>query len=150
MSDEWTMSGLGIESVGMLGGLAGGRARGVSGAPSDGAARAGARESFGSGLARALGAGGAEDDGSDRAREAAEELVSAALVRPVLARMRASNGAAGPFAPGLWEKTFGPLVDGEVASRIVRASQLGIVDRIAETLTARGVGVSEREEAGRG
>ena len=79
----------------------------------------------------------------------AEELVSGAFVRPVLAKMRETNQAAPPFAPGLYEKTFGPLLDTEISQQIVRSSKFLLVDAMTDQLMAkvrRGAG----REAGHG
>lgn len=77
---------------------------------------------------------GAESAASRRARESAEDLVAVSLVEPTLKLLRESNGAAAPFAPGEAEKAFGPLLDQAVAQRLVRASNFGIVDRVASDL----------------
>ena len=72
--------------------------------------------------------------GKGEAREAAEEFVAGALVLPVLKQLRETSSAWGPFAPGQHEKTFGGLLDQEIASRIVQASNFGLVDRLAHDL----------------
>lgn len=76
------------------------------------------------------------DQGSpeDKARFAAEEFVATTLITPILKQLREMNQASGPFAPGRYEKTFGALFDGEIASRIVRASHFPLVDRLARDL----------------
>jgi len=69
-----------------------------------------------------------------RARAAAEEFVATALVKPVLSRMREGSQAAAPFAPGPYEKQFGPLIDNEIAKRLVQASRFDVVDAVARNL----------------
>ena len=59
------------------------------------------------------------------------------LVEPTLKLLRESNSAAPPFAPGDAEKAFGPLLDAEIARRVVRASGFGLVDRVASDLLKR-------------
>jgi Rod binding domain-containing protein len=67
----------------------------------------------------------------------AEELVSGAFVRPVLAKMRETNQAAPPFAPGRWEKTFGPMMDEQISKNIVESSRFPLVDTLTEQLMAK-------------
>lgn len=74
----------------------------------------------------------------ERARRAAESFVSLALIQPVLKQLRETNMAEAPFAPGEVEKQFGPLLDAEISRRITRASNFGLVDRVAELLLERG------------
>lgn len=119
----------------------GAEAAGLAGTPTRGGG------AFGAALERAVSEGGEPPAvASEKAREAAEELVSAALVRPVLSRMRASNAAEAPFAPGLWEKTFGPMLDAEMSSRIVRAGGFDLVDRLAQSLTKRSDALASAKE----
>lgn len=73
------------------------------------------------------------DPGKD-ARKAAEEFVSIAFIEPVLKSLRDSNQAAPPFAPTDAEKSFGPLLDAEIAQRIVAREQYGLVDSVARQL----------------
>lgn len=73
-----------------------------------------------------------------KARATAEQLVAVSLVEPTLKLLRESNDAAAPFAPGEAEKAFGPLLDQAIAERVVRASNFGIVDRLASDLLKHG------------
>jgi|GEM_PF-2463353 len=79
-----------------------------------------------------------------RAREAAEGLVSAALIEPVLKRLRESGGAAAPFAPNAAERSFRQMLDAEFAQRMVKSGRGGggwpLVDKLAQDLLARGTG----------
>jgi len=70
----------------------------------------------------------------EAARKAAEELVSIAFIQPVLAQLRENNHAAAPFAPGPAEKAFQPLLDAEIAQRIVQRTDYGLVDAVARRL----------------
>jgi hypothetical protein len=76
-------------------------------------------------------------DEQKQAREAAEELVARSLVQPLLARMRESRDAAPPFGPGEFDKTFGGLMDAEMANRLTRAGNWALIDRVTESLIAR-------------
>jgi len=76
-----------------------------------------------------------EQDQRKKVREAAEEFVSMALVEPVLAKMRAMNSAAEPFAPGAYEKAFAPFVDSAWSKGIVRAEGWSLVERVEQWMT---------------
>jgi hypothetical protein len=98
------------------------------------------------------GAGGSDGGGEgsfaarfEEAREAAGELVANAFVKPVLSELRASTMAAEPFKPGMWEKRFGPIVDGMVAEELVGKEGWGLVDVMAE----RFVGLARASERGK-
>lgn len=73
----------------------------------------------------------------EAAREAAEQLVSVALVQPIFERLRASNQAAPPFGPGPGEKTFAGLLDAEFSRRLTTSAQWPLVDSIAARLSAK-------------
>jgi len=79
------------------------------------------------------------------ARSAAEEFVSLSLIQPILAQMRKSEWAAEPFSPGLTEQRFGPLLDGVISRRVVKASNFGLVDAVARHL--RGAAQEARADA---
>ncbi len=92
-------------------------------------------------------ASGAAGDGKAsldraRARGAAAEFVAATLVQPILASLRDTNESAAPFAPGEAERAFGPMLDAEIAERIVKSARFSIVDVIAKQLVGEGKGVS--------
>ncbi len=70
----------------------------------------------------------------EKARDAAEELVSISLVQPILKELRDTNRATGPFAPGAGEKAFGPLLDAAMAKQIVSAQGFNVVDAVAEKM----------------
>lgn len=83
------------------------------------------------------GAAGADDSPEGKARAAAEEFVSMALVQPILKQMREANQAPPPFGPGQGEKNFGHIVDAQVARGIVQSSNFGVVGAIQQQLLAR-------------
>ncbi|MCB9838830.1 MAG: hypothetical protein H6813_05785 [Phycisphaeraceae bacterium] len=91
-------------------------------------------ERFDSALRRAL---GGDQRTTETPRQAAQEFIAIALVQPVLAQLRETNQAAAPFAPGDVEKRFGPLLDAEIAHRMVRSSGWGLVDAVESRLTQR-------------
>lgn len=74
---------------------------------------------------------------SDKIREAAEQLVSATFITPVLSQVRESGMAAPPFAPTPGEKQFGALLDQRIADEIVKSSSLPIVDRLTRDFSAK-------------
>ena len=86
---------------------------------------------FDSALRRAL---GGDQMTQQSPREAAEEFIAMALVQPILAQLRETNQAAGPFAPGDVEKRFGPMLDAEIAHRMVKSTGWGLVDAVASRL----------------
>jgi len=69
-----------------------------------------------------------------RAGEAAQKLVASTLVEPILKQLRETNNAAAPFGPSEAEKQFGPILDGQIADRIVGAADFPLVDRIKQDL----------------
>ena len=70
----------------------------------------------------------------EMAREAATQLVSAALILPVLESLRDSPMLRPPFAPGFAEKRFAPLLDQQIADRIAGAANFSLVDQIVDRL----------------
>ncbi len=138
----WSSAGQ-IDAIGSLGGAAQERA---AASRASRIASGGPVRTFSSALARVEDPVAAQRPTPDRsakeqalrdARAAAEELVAVTLVQPVLAQMRETNQAEGPFAPGHWEKTFAPLVDAEIARRIVGASGWGLVEEMAQDFASR-------------
>lgn len=73
----------------------------------------------------------------DEIRAAAEQLVSATFIVPVLTQVRESSMAAPPFAPTPGEKQFGSMLDQRLADEIVRSSRLPIVERLTRDFAAR-------------
>jgi hypothetical protein len=82
-----------------------------------------------------------EGDADDKARRAAEQFVSTTFILPILKELRAQNRAAPPFGPTQAEKTLGPMMDAQLADRMVRSGQFALVDRVAAELR----GVERRE-----
>ncbi len=74
----------------------------------------------------------------DSPRGVAEQLVSVALVQPVLSGFRGSSMAAPPFAPTGTERAFRGMLDAALARDVVRRGNWPIVDRIARALESRG------------
>ncbi|RMH23647.1 MAG: hypothetical protein D6693_11135 [Planctomycetota bacterium] len=68
------------------------------------------------------------------ARDAAEEFVAVAFIEPVLRSLRESNHAPAPFGPTAAEKSFGPLLDAQIARGIVARERYGLVDAVARGL----------------
>lgn len=94
-----------------------------------------AQEAFAQVISRATGAG--DQSPEARARAAAEQLVSTALVQPVLKQMRETSQAAPPFAPGQGERTFRGLMDAGLAHKMVKSGSWGLVDRLAHGMLKR-------------
>jgi hypothetical protein len=91
---------------------------------------------------------GGEGTPEERARKAAEQLVSTALVQPIFKRLRESNMAAAPFGPNQMERTFGPMRDAAFAQRMVGSQNWALVDRLAQRMlgkTPEGSGKAEAD-----
>jgi len=73
----------------------------------------------------------------DRARKAAEQLVSTALVQPIFKRLRESNNAPAPFGPNQAEKMFGSMLDTTYAERMVTSQNWGLVDKLARGMLSK-------------
>lgn len=98
-------------------------------------ARAGGdRALFSDALAKAR---GAERGTAGEARDAAEQLVAASLILPVLKGLREGNQAAAPFAPGPGEKAFRGMMDDMLAQKLVKRSNWVLVDKVAERIVRR-------------
>ncbi|MFT3685826.1 MAG: hypothetical protein QM783_13035 [Phycisphaerales bacterium] len=78
-----------------------------------------------------------ETQKAERARNAAEELVSVAFVQPILKNLR-GGGVMGelpaPFGPGAGEKQFRTIADAQMARHLVHASNWGLVDSLTKKL----------------
>ena len=73
-----------------------------------------------------------------RAEKAAGDLVSNALILPMLKQLRRSPwGENGLFSGGIGEKTFGPEFDMQIADRIAHSPRLGVKAAIASRLMKR-------------
>lgn len=90
------------------------------------------RDLFAAAIARHQAAPGASRE--DQARDAAQQLVAASLVSPVLASLRQSPWAAAPFAPNQAERTFGQMYDAALAQRLVQSSRWPLVDAVARRM----------------
>lgn len=132
-----TSSNFGVSNNASLGGLMSGGPRvapfgGVSARAQQSIEE---QDSFASVLSRA-GISPSKKDQSpqDKAREAAQQLVSTALVQPILKQLRENNNAAEPFKPNSAEKSFGQMMDAQLSQRIVTAKGWALVDRVADRL----------------
>jgi hypothetical protein len=85
---------------------------------------------------------------ADRLTSAAEELVSAAFIAPVLEMLRESPFLAEPFAPGSAERRFMPLLDQRIADEITRAANFPLVRSIVARYEALAGRIAAAEEAG--
>lgn len=105
---------------------------GEPGAPSVLEARQrGAQAEFSDVLARARATDGTPNS---RARKAAEDLVSTALIGPVFKSMRESDHAAAPFRPNAAERSFGQMLDTTLAQRMVSSAHWPLVESVARHL----------------
>ena len=93
-----------------------------------------ARQSASSGSFDRLLGDAARADDAKQADDVARKLVSIAFIEPVLAQLRETSQAAGPFAPGDAERRFGPLFDQHVADRITSSANFPLVDSLREHL----------------
>ncbi len=78
-----------------------------------------------------------EDRSAQQARTAAEQLVSIALVQPMLKRVRESNNAAPPFGANKGSKTFGTMLDAAYAAEMTSSTRWGLIDSVAQRMMAR-------------
>ncbi len=69
-----------------------------------------------------------------KARLAAEGLVSATFIEPILKQVRESNNTPPPFGPSSAEKQFSSLLDTKLADEIVKAANFPLVERITAQL----------------
>ena len=71
-------------------------------------------------------------------RKVAGDLVSQALILPILKQIRRGTfGKNTPFSPGTGEKTFGPEFDIQIADRIAHSHRMAPTDALAARLTKR-------------
>ena len=71
---------------------------------------------------------------AQKARKAAEGLVSTTFIEPILKQMRESNNTPPPFGPGKAEKQFATLLDTQLADKIVHAANFPLVERITNDI----------------
>ena len=76
----------------------------------------------------------AQADAQAQSRKAAEGLVSATFIEPILKQIRESNTAPPPFGPSRAEKQFASLLDTKLSDEIVRAANFPLVERITNQL----------------
>ncbi|HWB20958.1 MAG TPA: hypothetical protein VG711_11705 [Phycisphaerales bacterium] len=63
-------------------------------------------------------------------RDSASKLVSSAFLLPLLQEVRDSTMAVGPFAPGIAEKRFGPMLDQRIADAVASSPNFPLVNAI--------------------
>lgn len=78
-----------------------------------------------------------EGNPQELAYEAAVRLVSDAFIKPMLAQMRSSSNMMKPFAAGDAEKTFRPMLDGELSDRIARSGSFDLVQATQKSLLSK-------------
>jgi len=84
----------------------------------------------------------AEAGGQKELREAVEQLVSNALIMPLLKQMRADPFQTDLFHGGQGEQVFGAQLDQHIADRMTKKAGLPIVDVIYNRFAERlGMGV---------
>ncbi|NJL32278.1 MAG: hypothetical protein HC898_12040 [Phycisphaerales bacterium] len=71
-------------------------------------------------------------------RQTAEELVSTALVKPLLGQLRNDPFKSELFHGGQAEDAFGEQMDTLLADRMVKGTRLPVVDAVYRTLMERG------------
>lgn len=77
---------------------------------------------------------GVTQEARDKAVKAAQDLVSVALVQPVLKHMREANKAAPPFGPGKGERMFRSMMDADIAHGLVSSGRWELVNAVARKL----------------
>ena len=70
----------------------------------------------------------------DKARTAAEGLVSTTFIEPILKQIREANQTPPPFGPSQAEKQFSSLLDTKLADEIVRAANFPLVEQLTTQL----------------
>jgi hypothetical protein len=108
---------------------------GLSALTSRDAARASDQRIFASVLSKAR--QDAPLDPVQAATEGAENLISVALVQPVISKMRESTWAAEPFKPTSGEKSFRGMLDNAFALKLVRSGNWALVEKVKERMLER-------------
>ncbi|MBL8760215.1 MAG: rod-binding protein [Phycisphaerae bacterium] len=94
-------------------------------------------------FSRVLSAERSKAAGEDEAERVARDLVSVALVGPLLKQWREMEQSPPPFGPGAAEKQFRAMQDSQLAQELTRAQRFPLVDRLARDLRrAAGAGVT--------
>ncbi|MFG0328742.1 MAG: hypothetical protein ACF8PN_02480 [Phycisphaerales bacterium] len=78
--------------------------------------------------------GSSSNDRYETVRRAAEELVATAFVQPMFKMMREDPLRSDLLPVSAGEKSFGPLLDAELAKRITRSARFDLVDSVARDL----------------
>lgn len=85
------------------------------------------------GIARRVRGGGGADL-ERRAHDTAERFVATTFVQPLLDRFTEMSDPAPPFQRTRAERTFGTLLNGQMALEVVRKGEWSVVDRVASRL----------------
>lgn len=93
----------------------------------------GRQQDFAAALGRAVNVAAGGDAKGD-ARRSAEQLVAQTFVVPLLRMVREANQTPPPFGPSTAEKQMASLLDAQLADRIVRGSDLPLVERLSRDL----------------
>jgi hypothetical protein len=119
-------------------------AKGVPGASSAFAQLLKHRAALASANAQVAGTEGLGEEGTQHRQEAekaAGDLVSNALILPMLKQLRHSAwGQNTVFSRGIGEKAFGPQFDMQISDRIAHSPRLGLKTALTERLLKRGQG----------
>ena len=97
--------------------------------------RANDRRIFSSVLSRAK--EDAPADPEQAAREGAENLISVALVQPILAKMRDSAWGVEPFKQTSGQKSFNGMMDNALALKMVRSGNWPLVDKVTDRMLTK-------------
>ncbi len=76
-------------------------------------------------------------DPEQAATEGAENLISVALVQPILAKMRESSFAVEPFKQTSGQKSFNGMMDNALALKMVRSGNWPLVDKVKERVLSK-------------
>jgi len=145
-STKLMTAGYGVEGLGYRGpsfsGLSDvtGSAGAGTGGAADGAASTQAASQAGASFQNQLQAAQAKKPLTiTEARKVAGDLVSNALIMPLLKQIRRDPfGQNTIFSPGTGEKAFGPEFDMQLADRIAHSPKMTVTDALAQRLATRG------------
>lgn len=139
-------------SPGLSGGLGGGSPSGLPGGVSASmgfGADPAAQRDFADllGIAQRV-RGGGEASAAAEARDTAERFVATTFVQPLLDRFSEMSEAAPPFQRTKAERTFGTLLNGQMALEVVRKGDWAVVDQVASGLLERAAGAEAPDRTG--
>lgn len=76
-------------------------------------------------------------DPEQAAAEGAENLISVALVQPILAKMRESSWGVEPFKQTSGQKSFNGMMDNALALKMVRSGNWPLVDKVKDRILSK-------------